>query len=73
VEDINRKRAPVGGNVLSQEALSLYEDEKRKPSLLQQTEDGSIGLGTGLISITLKSWEKLHRPMRKQLPHFWPS
>jgi len=26
---------------------------KRKPSLLQQTEDGWIGLGTGLISKTL--------------------
>jgi hypothetical protein len=55
VEDINRKRAPVDGNVLWQKALSLYEDEKRKPSLLQQAEDGSISLQKGLISKTLKS------------------
>ena len=62
VEVINRKRVPVDGNVLRHETLSLYEDfkkkkkvkRKRKPSLLQQAENGCIGLRTGLISKTLK-------------------
>jgi len=30
---------------------------KTKPSLVQQAEDGCIGLGTGLLSKTLKSEE----------------
>jgi len=66
-------------NVLRQKALSLYEDfqkkdeKKRKLSTVQQAEDGCIGLGTGLISKTLKSQEKLHRPMSKQLSRFRPS
>ena len=42
VEEMNRKRIPVDGNVLQQKALSLYEDfqkkdrTERKPNLLQQ-------------------------------------
>ena len=55
LEDMNRKRAPLDSKVLRQKALSYTrtfkrkKERNRKPSLLQQTEDGCIGLGTGLV------------------------
>ena len=55
IEDMNRKRCPVDGNVLRQKAMSLYEDfnlqpmMKVKPSHLLRVRDGYIGLEIGLV------------------------
>ena len=38
MEDINRKRVPVDGNVLWQEALSLYEDFQKKDRTEEETK-----------------------------------
>ena len=78
LEVMNKKRVPLDGEVLWKKALSLYEDFQKKDGTeeeteLLQAEDGCIGLGTGLIPKTLKSYEKLHRPTRKGLPRFRPS
>ena len=38
MEDMNRKRVPVGGNVLRQKALSLYEDFQKKDGTEEETK-----------------------------------
>ena len=38
MEDMNRKRVPVDGNVLRQKALSLYEDFQKKDGNEEETK-----------------------------------
>jgi hypothetical protein len=71
---VNRQRAIAGGNLFCKTLKAYTRTFKRKterkgnPSLLEQAEICCVGLGTGLMPKTLKSEEKLNRPLRKELP-----